>query len=414
MTKKTTPLKKVLLITQYYPPEIGGGAHRSSGIAEGLLALGVDVTVIAPFPTYLLQEHHKSFSWKLWEKQNVRGVKVLRTFVISSDRGSLPKRLIYYFSFMKSAFITALFKVKGVDVIITISPPLFTGITGVLLKNIMRTKLIFDIGDLWPESVIQLGFIKNKTAIKIAEALERWIYKRSDVLNLVTEGTRERVLRIHPYVKNTFYVPNFADTKSVFKESKNADLVKELGLENKIVFGYAGNIGGAQGLFVVTEAAKILKSDESIVFLIIGDGVDSGKLYKDIKMFDLHNIIFLPPVLKEEVRKYSSLFDFTVIPLLSNELFLITIPSKLYESMASETPVILCVDGEARKILEDAQAGYSVNSENIPLLAETIKKAASDMDAAAEMGKRGRETVKKYFDRDLVIAKLKQDIENIL
>ncbi len=186
-------MKKLLIITQYFPPEIGGGSQRSFGFAKELSELGVDVTVVTPFPTYLMKKEDVKTKFKLYEKTKENGITVYQTFVIATDRGGFFRRILYYLSFTFSSILVAIAKIKNISYIITISPPLFTGISGVLLKKIKSAKLIFDIGDLWPESAIQLGFLKNKTAIKLSEKLEKWIYKNSDLINVVTRETFKKV-----------------------------------------------------------------------------------------------------------------------------------------------------------------------------------------------------------------------------
>ncbi len=406
-------LKSVLFITQYFPPEIGGGAQRSSGIAEGLQKFGVDVTVIAPFPTYMLRDHERATSWKFWEEQKIGQVRVLRSFVIAPDRNDILKRILYYLSFAVSALVNGIIHTGKVDAIIVISPPLLTGITGVFLKMVKRTKLIFDVGDIWPESAIQLGFIKNRPAIKVLEWQEKWIYKHSDAVNLVTRNTYNRFLKIHQDIKNTFYVPNFVDTKLITKTSKNEELLTAYGLSGKIVFGYAGNIGSAQGITVITDAATRLKGRKEIVFLIIGDGIEVAKLETEIRINELDNVVFVPPIPKEDIKQYLSLFDYTIIPLVKSDLFKITIPSKMYECMAAEIPVILCVDGEARRVLEEAGAGLFVEPGNGAMLADTVSAAADSLIDGVRMGKKGREYSKKHFDRDEVVADLIKKLETI-
>lgn len=403
-------LHSVLLVTQYYPPEIGGGAHRSSGIAEGMKKLGIDVTVVAPFPTYLLRDNERATSWKFWQEQNINGVKVIRSFVIAPDRGKFITRVLYYLTFAFSALINGLLHSDKADVILTISPPLLTGITGALLKKAKGGKLVFDVGDLWPESAIQLGFVKGNSMKTVLEEMERWIYRQSDAVNVVTRDTYKLVSERHPFLKNLFYVPNFVNTMLMKRIPKNTSLCAEFGIQDKVIFGYAGNVGSAQGIHIITDAAKRLTHRKDIMFVIVGDGVEVAKIDKEIRENQLENVLFVPPVPREDIKQYLSIFDYAIIPLLPNELFKITIPSKLYECMAAEIPVILCVDGEARTILEEANAGYYVQPGNSEMLAETVIEAADALAEAPRLGRNGRDYVKKHFDWDLVVADLVEKI----
>ncbi|MGE5401623.1 MAG: glycosyltransferase family 4 protein, partial [Ignavibacteriales bacterium] len=378
--------------------------QRSVGFAEELKKLGLQVTVITPFPSYLMKKEDAKTRLKLYEKYDDNGVTVYRTFVYASDRGSFVKRMLYYLSFTFSSTIVALFKVSKIDYLLTISPPLFTGLTGIIVKKIRKIKFIFDIGDLWPESAIQLGFLKNQTAIDMALKMERSIYLNSDVINSVTRLTQNKLKKFHPYLKRILYVPNFVNTAVVKKVPKDAELLKKLDLNGKIVFGYAGNIGSAQGMKIITDAAKCTKDNKDIVYLIIGDGVDRVLLENEIQNHGLNNVLLLPPVNRNEIVRFISLFDVMIIPLVKNELFTITIPSKLYESMAAQIPVLICVDGEARKIVEDANCGIYVEPENSKMLAEKVLEFYNDIDLIERLGKNGRTRAQEEFDREKVIS----------
>ncbi|MGE5683201.1 MAG: glycosyltransferase family 4 protein [Bacillota bacterium] len=392
-----------ILVTQYYPPEIGGGSQRSVGFAEELSSLGLNVTVVTPFPTYLMGDSKTKL--KLYEKHENNGITVFETFVYASDRGSFLKRMLYYLSFTISSILVILFHVNKIDYLLTISPPLFTGITGIVLKKFKRFKFIFDIGDLWPESAIQLGFLKNKTVIKLAERLEKTIYRNADLVNTVTRLTQNKVKSLHPYIKDVLYVPNFVNGCSVKKAEKDPELMDKLNLNDKFVIGYAGNIGSAQGLKIMTDAAKCTKDLSDIIYLIIGDGVDREFLEREISENNLKNVLLLPPVSRDEIIKYISLFDLMTIPLVKNDLFKITIPSKLYESMAAGIPVLLSVDGEARKILEDSKCGIFIEPENSKMLAEKIIELYNNRILLSEFGRNGRKRVDIEFDRSKVLQK---------
>ncbi len=397
--------KRILIITQYFPPEVGGGSQRSIGFAEELRDAGFEVTVIAPFPSYLIQKNDIVKKFKLYERSEINGIKLFNTFVYASDRGSFFTRILYYLSFTFSSTLVALVKVKKTDFHITISPPLFNGISGICIKFLKNSKFIFDIGDLWPESAVQLGFLKNKTAVWLAEKFEKYIYKKSDFINVVTEITLQKLKDKFPFIKRIFWVPNFVRTDLVIKRAKNKKLLNDLNLVNKFIIGYAGNIGGAQGLKIVVDAAKITQLNTEITYLIIGDGVDRGGLEQEIQLYNLKNIVLHPPVNRDLVLEYLSIFDVTLIPLVKNELFRFTIPSKLYEAMASECPVILCVDGEARKILEKSNAGLYCEPENAQELAEKILWMYSHRSETIVMGESGRKYVIDNYDRKRTIQK---------
>lgn len=404
--------KKFVIITQYYPPEVGGGSQRSVGFAEELHKLGYEVTVIAPFPSYLLQKNEIVKKHKLYEKSNQNGITVYHTYVYASDRGSFFNRILYYLSFTFSSTLVGLFKLKKIDYHLTISPPLFNGITGILLKYFKKSKFIFDIGDLWPESAIQLGFLTNKTAITLSEKLEHLIYKKADFINVVTEITKQKLLSKFHFLQQIFWIPNFVRTDLLVKKERDAALEQKLNLQNKFVIGYAGNIGSAQGLKLVTDTAKLTQSKKEIVFLLIGDGVQREEIENEIKQNNLTNVLFLPPVDRDKILIYLTLFDATLIPLVKNELFKFTIPSKLYEAMSAESPVLLCVDGEARRILELVGAGLFCEPDDPMILSEKILWMFENKKELQKMGEAGRKYACEVYDRHKVITGFVDGLSN--
>lgn len=397
-------LKNFVIISQYFPPEIGGGSQRSIGFAEELKKIGLNIIIVTPFPSYLMHKDEVKTKLRFFEKETVDGLTVYRTFVYASNRGNFIKRILYYISFTFSAAFVTLIKIHKIDFVLTISPPLFTGIVGLFIKYIKSAYFIFDIGDLWPESAIQLGFLKNKYAIKISEKLERTIYRGSDLLNVVTNQTMFKLKAKYHFIKSIQLVPNFVDTEQIKKKEKSIELMEGLNLRGKIVLGYAGNIGSAQGLKIITNAAKLTLENPQIAYLIIGEGVDRYLIQNEINQNKLKNVILINPVSREKIKDYISLFDAVIISLVKNELFLMTIPSKLYESMAAELPVILCVDGEARRIMEKYDCGLFVEPENATMLAEKINYLYNHKVFASELGKNGRVGAIKEFDRKLVIT----------
>jgi glycosyltransferase involved in cell wall biosynthesis len=406
------PPKNFIIITQYFPPEIGGGSQRSIGFTEELRKFGLNVIVVTPFPSYLMDKAKIKTRFRLFEKYTEDGITVYRTFVYASDRGNFFKRMFYYLSFTISAALVSLTEIRKINYVLTISPPLFTGLVGLILKYLKSAYFIFDIGDLWPESAIQLGFLKNRLTIWLSEKLERIIYRGSDSINVVTNLTLQKFQIKHDYVKRVLLVPNFVDTEKIKKTEKNIDLVNKLKINNKIVYGYAGNIGSAQGLKIITDAAKLTIENSSIIYLIIGDGIEKETLQKDIMEHGLDNVIFLPPVPRDLIMDYIALFDAMIIPLVKNELFKITIPSKLYECMAAELPVLLCVDGEAKKIMEKYNCGIFVEPENATMLAEKVNFLYNNQKIVIELGRNGRKGATQEFDRKLIVRKFYNAITN--
>ncbi|HEX9007565.1 MAG TPA: glycosyltransferase family 4 protein [Bacteroidota bacterium] len=402
--------KKIVIVTQYFPPEIGGAAHRSVGFAEELATLGADVTVIAPFPSYLMHGGRPRFRFRLFERERRENFVVYRTFVAMNNRRSFGKRLVYYLSFTLSAILVLLLRIKEADYIMAISPPIFTGIVGIVAKRLRAAIFVLDVGDLWSEAAVQLQILRKPSSIRRARRFERWVYQNADHINLVTRRTFDRLCDDRSLRARMSLVPNFVDTTFIMKGPPHTNLARHLGLSGKMVFGYTGNIGHAQGIQNIVHAAQLTRQIEDIIYLIIGEGVEQPDVERLIRDHALNNVILHPPVSREEIPAFLSLIDVMIIPLVKAELFKETGPSKLYESMAAEIPVILCVDGEARRIVERSRCGVYVEPGDPVQLAGAVLDFYQHPERIGELGPNGRTMAVEQFAIEKVVGEFWEEL----
>ncbi|TYS63772.1 glycosyltransferase family 4 protein [Bacillus infantis] len=371
---------KVIYLCQHFPPETGAPQIRVYEVSKELLSRGHQVEVLTAFPHHpwgiIPDEYKKKFyMYEEWD-----GIPVHRSWIYPSPKGSFWKRLASYFSFTFSAFYSII-KSKPTDVIICNSPPLFLGITGYIGAKLKRAKFVFNVADIWPESAVELGILKNKSFIRLAEKLERFLYKKSWKIATATEGIRDYMINKGKKPEDVFLLPNGVNTDTFIPLPKNMELLNELGLAGKKIFMYAGALGYAQGLDSVLRAASILKeTDPDAHFVFVGDGQEKDKLLALKEELCLHNVTFYGSVPVSEMPNMFSIADYSVVSLRNIELFKGARPSKIFPAISTGTPVLYCGDGESAAILEEHDCGRIAPPEN----PEGIAAAVSELMNVSE------------------------------
>lgn len=390
---------RIVIITQYYPPETGAPQNRLHSLASNLLLLGADVEVITAMPNYPKYEIFEGYKGKWFMRDKVDDVAVTRSYIYTTKKFGIVPRLINYFSFTISAFFAAIFKVKKADIVICESPPLFLGITAVFIKWIWRCKLVFNVSDLWPESAEKLDIIKNKFLLKLSYGLANWIYRNSNFISGQTQGICTAIEALQPGRK-VYWLPNGFDFK------KLGSFLKYTPEPSKdFMIMYAGIIGHAQGLETILFAAEKLKAYNNINFIVIGDGPVKAELIEISKEKDLSNVTFLPNQSPSDVALWLQKCSAYIVPLRKLDLFLGAIPSKLFEPLAFGKPILLGVDGEARELfIHQGKAGLYFEPENYHELSDAILQLHANPILVKELGKNGEQFVLNNFTRDKIAA----------
>lgn len=402
---------KLLLLTQYFPPETGAPQNRLFELAVRLNRMGIDITVLTAMPNYPQMKIYKEYAGLDYHYEEMSGLKVHRSSIYVSTDRSIISRLRNYFSFVISSRRTAMSKLGDFDLIMCESPPLFLGYTAMYLARKKKAKLIFNVSDLWPESAEKLGVVNNKFLLNKAYQLEAKIYRRSDLVTGQTQGICKSIANRFPGVK-TFWLPNGADLSYYDPARIEKGNWREMnGIKDEDhVFLYAGIVGIAQGLEVILYAAERLKSD-NCVFVILGSGPEKERLMQISLDAGLNNVKFLDAVGKTEMPSILKSVDAAIIPLKKLELFKGAIPSKIFEALAMEIPILLGVEGEARDLFIDkGQCGLFFEPQNDSDLVKAIRIMISDKLKMQVMGKNGRKYVDENFNRDLIASKLYKEI----
>ncbi|MCM3403675.1 glycosyltransferase family 4 protein [Cytobacillus oceanisediminis] len=371
---------RVIYLCQHFPPETGAPQIRVYEVSKELISRGHQVEVITAFPHHphgIIPEEYKG---RFYMFENWDGIPVHRSWIYPSPKGSFWKRLASYFSFTFSAFYSIL-KSKPTDVIICNSPPLFLGITGYLGAKMKRAKFVFNVADIWPESAVELGILKNRSFIRMAERLEMFLYRKSWKIATATEGIKEYMVRKGKKEEDVFLLPNGVNTDTFAPQSKNTELLREVGIEGKKVFMYAGNLGYAQGLDSVLRAAALLKDKQPDAhFLFVGDGQEREKLLNLKEELQLDNVTFYGSVPVSAMPDMFAAADYSIVSLRNIELFKGARPSKIFPAISSGVPVLYCGDGESAAILEEYNCGKIAPPEN----PEGIAAAVSDLMSVSD------------------------------
>ncbi|MEZ5172257.1 MAG: glycosyltransferase family 4 protein [Bacteroidia bacterium] len=391
---------RILILTQYFPPETGAPQNRLFETAVRLKNAGDQVEILTAMPNYPKNKIFDEYRGKWFLKEFMLDMPVYRSFIYTGKSRSIISRLLNYFSFVFSSLIAA-GRIKGrFDYVICESPPLFLGLSAVWISRRKRAKLIFNVSDLWPESAEKLGIISNKFLLSSAEKLELWLYKKAFIVSGQTQGII-RSIRERTEHKRLYWLPNGVDPQFFNPDETTKSWRTENGFEkDDFLLLYAGIIGHAQGLEVIINAASKLENYSGIKFLLVGDGPEKEKLEKLVAEKNCKQVYFSESG-KKQMPAIVNSCNMTIVPLKRLPLFEGAIPSKIFENLAMKVPVILGVEGEAKNLfIDEGKAGSAFEPENSEDLAQKVLYYFNNPQAVTEAAESGRNYVLEKFNRD--------------
>lgn len=404
---------KILILTQYFPPEVGAPQNRLFELAIRLQQKGVEVTILTAMPNYPQMQIHTAYKGRFYQYEEMNGLHVHRSWIYVSKNKGIFKRLLNYFSFVKTSFLVGLFKLGKFDYIICESPPLFLGITAYLLKKLKGAKLVFNVSDLWPESAEKLGLVTNKFFLKSATKLEEFLYRKSDLISGQTQGIVKNILERFPD-KKVVWLPNGVDLTYYNMDSveTNWRTINHFAPEDFILL-YAGIIGHAQGLEVIVHAAQKLKEYPEIKFVLIGSGPEKEQLLQLKEKEKCNNVFFFDAVTKKEMPSIIAAINVAVIPLKRLDLFKGAIPSKVFENLAMKKPILLGVEGEAKELfIDEGNCGLAFIPEDANDLATKTLDLYHNKSILNQLGENGYKYVQQKFTRDEIAGKFYEQLRN--
>lgn len=397
---------KLLFLTDNFPPEVNAPASRTYAHCKEWVNNGVDVTVITCAPNFPQGKVYKGYKNKLYQTENMDGIKVIRVWTYITGNEGFIKRTLDYISFSVFAFGAGLF--QKIDLIVATSPQFFTALCGRTLSFWKRRPWVMEVRDLWPESIKTVGVMKDNAVIRYFEWEEMRCYKSARQIIVVTDSFKSRLIERGISEKKIFVVKNGVDRSLFAPMAKDLELLKELGLEGKKVIGYVGTHGMAHKLDFILQCAKNNEGRNDYHFLFIGNGAKKNELLNLKEQLKLTNVTMLDSVSKTEVKRYISILDLCLINLRKSDLFKTVIPSKIFENAAMEIPIIMGVEGEAQEIIESYKAGLCFEPENVSDFQNALDQLLSDKDLYKQC-KVGCRILSMNFDRH-ILAKSMLDI----
>lgn len=400
----------LIILSQYYPPEVGAPQTRLSELARLMVQKGDSVSVLTAMPNYPTGRIYAGYGG-LFRRECLNGVNIVRTFIYPTQKTDFLRRLTNYFSFVITSAVLGTFLLKPSDVLLVESPPLFLGLSGVWLSFVKRARLIFNVSDLWPESAVQLGILRRNSLFHtVSSWLEAFCYRRAWLITGQSRSIIDDIRQRFPDCR-TYHLSNGVDTnRFVVAEKDGAHL--GLNVNGHCVVMYAGLHGLAQGLGQVLMAAEDLFEDHRFRFVFIGDGPEKKMLMGQAALRGLTNVEFQDPRRAEEIPALIAGCDIVLVPLTS--YLLGAVPSKLYEAMASGRPVILVASGEASQIVNDYQAGITVEPGDIKGLVQALKTLLDQPQLRRTLGENGRRAAAQHFDRETIVSRFREFLEEKL
>jgi len=403
----------ILFLSHYFPPEVNAPATRTYEHCRRWVDRGHQVTVVSCVPHHPMGEAYPGYRNKWWHVEQRDGVTAIKIKTyITANEGFLKRSWNYVF-YMLMCVLVAPFLSRA-DVVISTSPQFFNGLAGYFVSRIKRAPWLLEIRDLWPESILAVGAIRNARVIAALEWVERFVYRKADHIVPVTWAFERHIVARGGRKEAITVIRNGVNLSLFEPAEKNQLLLDQWGLSGKFVAAYVGTHGMAHGLDVVLGAAEQLRHRPDIVFLMVGDGAEKARLQSEVQRRGLDNVKMLDQQDKSRMPALWSVTDVSLVLLKKLDLFKTVIPSKIFESMAMSTPIILAVEGEVKELIEGAGTGLCIEPESAPQLAQAVLQLEGDADIRERLAACGRPYVAAHFDRKVLADQYLEVLESLL
>ena len=406
---------RVLFIGNNFPPEVNALATRLYEHSRVWASEEKEVVVLTDVPNFPEGEVYEGYT-NTFSQERMDGIDVVRVPMYITGNEGTVKRILSFISFMVSAIWYSR-KIKGpFDVVAASSPQFFAAIAGYVISKMKGASFVLEIRDLWPESIVAVGAMSRNWIIRFFEGIEHFLYRKAKHIVVVT-NTFKRVIAnkgIDPnkisVLKNGVDLGRYEEPLDEFRLMK---LRKEHGLDGKFVASYIGTIGMAHRVDVILEAARKCHSD-NIVFVIVGTGAERKKLEAELKANPAPNVRLIDKQPKEAVRYWQALSDVSIVHLKDSPLFRTVIPSKIFEAMVMQKPIVLGVDGETREIIEEAEAGVFVRPEDSDAMLNAIINLYENPSTCTRFGLNGLAYVHHFHNRERIAQAYWQLLEDVV
>lgn len=392
---------RIAYVSQYFPPEPGAPAARVSELSAAWVRAGHDVTVLTGLPNHPAGVIPPEYRGRPLFREDYQGVKVVRSWLYAAANRGRVRRSLAYASFAVSATLFGQLFIEQPDIVVATSPQFLVAMAGRAISLPRRVPFVFEVRDLWPESIVAVGALPaGHPVIRGLEVVEKHLYRVADAIVVVTDSFERKLAERGVDPDKIHVIKNGVDLARFVPGTRDTALRARLGWQERFIVAYVGTHGMAHALGSVLDAALQLRSRGDVGFLFVGDGAERPALEQRAKDERLDNVRFLGALPREQMPEVYATADACVVPLRRTELFTTVIPSKIFEILASERPILLSVDGEARSIVEASGGGRFLPPEDAAALASAVGQLADNRGLCREMGARGRDYVLREFDRE--------------
>ena len=390
---------RILFFCQYFTPEVGAPAARTHEHARRWVERGHQVTVLCGLPNHPDGIVPLDYRGKWLYRETIDGIQVLRCWFVVAPNKGVFKRCISFLSFMASAVGFGILATGKCDIVVGTTPQMLCALGGYLVSRVKRRPFVLEVRDLWPKHIIDLGTITNPIVIRGLQRLEMFLYRRSRAVITVSEASRRYIKERGISPEKLFTITNGIDEQFFVPKEKNG-LRSARGWSDKFVVLYIGTHGLSQGLDTILDTAELLADESRFHFVFVGSGAEWGGLSEEAKRRRLGNTEFLPSQPKADMPDFYAAADACLVPLKKRDVFRYNIPSKMFEIMACARPIILGAEGQARQLLNEADAGIAVEPENAAAYRDAIERLAADPALCEQFGANGRAHVVANYTRD--------------
>jgi glycosyltransferase involved in cell wall biosynthesis len=400
----------IAVFSHYFSPEIGAPSARVHELSREWLGQGHAVQVVTCFPNHPNGKIYPGYHQRRYACEMVDGIKIHRHWTYVTPNKGFFKKTLGHISYLPSAIAFTQRKLDKPDVTIGTSPTFFAAMAA-RRAAARKVPFIMEVLDLWPAAFVELGVLRNPTLISLLEKWELSLYRSAQKIVTVSEAFRSNLISRGIPAGKVKTVTNGADIDFWKPVAVGPEIIRRLGAEGKFTILYTGAHGISQALSQVLGAARLLKNDSRFLFLMVGDGAEKSALQQQAASEGLPNVTFHEPVDKETLRQYYSLADVCLVPLRNIPIFKTFIPSKMFEIMAMERPIVGSVEGEAADILERSGGAMVVKPEDAKALAPALRALADNPQKRGELGRQGRRFVVDNYSRRALARRYLQIID---
>ncbi|WVN42144.1 glycosyltransferase family 4 protein [beta proteobacterium MWH-UniP1] len=402
---------RVLLLTQWFDPE---PTFKGLAFAKELIRQGVNVEVVTGFPNYPTGKLYPGYRIKLIHRQTIDDIKVTRVALYPSHDRSAIRRVLNYVSFAVTSLFYCLFFTRRVDIIYAYHPPLTVGITASLIRVLRGIPVVYDIQDLWPDTLRTTGMLNNEKILFLVGLVCKHIYQQVNQIVVLSPGFKTLLMQRGVPEGKIEVIYNWSDEHKLNEPIDKSNYQRTSKSHFCVLF--AGNMGTPQALGAVLEAVDLLNArGVAVEMIFVGTGLDSERLKKIATARNLTNVLFYPPVPMSEIGHFLDSADALLVHLKADELFKVTIPSKTQAYMAAGKPLLMAVEGDAAELVTLAGCGVLAKPEDPKSIADAVQAlAAMTPSQRKQMGQRGREYYMTNLSLSAGTVKFKQLFEDVL